>query len=120
MQAGNSQCKVVSKVSSFSFDLILNPRLVRHLTQETIHASQLMLSKADRETITLEHLEQCYYLKIVLRGACHVNSVLIMSVSHYTRREALGVVCAPSLSGRLLLYSMLSSCFATVTESILS
>lgn len=36
LQAGNSQCKVVSKVSIFffpsPFNLILNPRLVRHLT----------------------------------------------------------------------------------------
>lgn len=112
---------MISKVSLFSFDLILNPRLARHLTTwETIQASQLMLSKADRETIKLEPWEQHYYLKIMLRGTCHVSFVLILSISHYPGRETLGIVFVPSLSGRLLLYRMFSSCFATVIKDIFS
>lgn len=78
-----------------------------------------MLLKADRETITLEHWEQHYYLKIALKGTCHLDSVLITSISHYTNRETLRVLCVPPLSGRLLLYYAVSR-FATVTEGILS
>lgn len=72
------------------------------------------------ETTTLENWEQCYYLKTALRGAWHVNSVQITSISHYTSRETLGVVHVPYLSDRSFLYCMLSSCFATVIEGISS
>lgn len=70
-----------------------------------------MLSKADRETITLEHWEQRYYLKTALRGACYVNSVLIMSISRYTSRETLSCVCAISFRQiTLVQYAVLLLC----------